>query len=79
MATKQATKETVEAVTYTLGQIKDLWSEYQSTYGWRVLRGGKWAFSLTAPDTSGGASKAEMLQVKNHYSFPKYLELKKNE
>jgi hypothetical protein len=64
---------------YTLDQIKALWDEYQTTYGWRVLRGGKLDFTLTAPDTSGGATRTDMVQVKQHYSFPKYLELKANE
>lgn len=60
---------------YTLPQIKDLWDEYQNAKAWRVLRGGKWKVYRTAPDTTDGATEARMVNLKDHVSFPKYLEV----
>jgi hypothetical protein len=55
-------------------QIKASWETYQKANCWRVLRGGKWTVSMGKPDTTGGATRVEMVKVKDHLSFPKYLE-----
>jgi hypothetical protein len=61
--------------TYTISQIKDLWNDYQTAKAWRVLRDGKWKVYKKAPDTTDGATSAEMIRIKDHVSFPKFLEV----
>jgi len=60
---------------YSLDQIKEYWEEYQTKKAWRVLRGGKWKVYLKAPNTTDGATKAEMINIKDKVSFPKFLEM----
>lgn len=60
---------------FTIGQIKDAWTEYQEKKAWRVLRDGKWKLYLKNPDTTDGTTRAEMVKLKDHMSFPKYLEV----
>lgn len=60
---------------FTMSQIKDLWEGYQGKKAWRVLRNGKWKLYTKNPDTTGGATRAEMVKLKDHMSFPKYLEV----
>ena len=60
---------------YTLPQIKERWEDYQKAKAWRVLRGGKWRVYKKAPDTTDGATRAEMIKLKDHISFPKFIEV----
>jgi hypothetical protein len=60
---------------YTKAQIKETWDEYQKAKAWRILREGKWKLYTKSPDTTNGATKATMVNVKDHISFPKYMEL----
>uniref|UniRef100_A0A6H1ZG78 Uncharacterized protein n=1 Tax=viral metagenome TaxID=1070528 RepID=A0A6H1ZG78_9ZZZZ len=57
---------------YTIGEIREKWSEYKLALGYRVLVDGRWAI-VKKLDTSG-ATRAEMIKVKDHVSFPEYLE-----
>ena len=59
---------------FTMDQIREKWAEYRAAQGWRVLRDGKWKLYMSKPDLTGGATRAEMIHIKNHLSFPKYLE-----
>ena len=60
---------------YTLPQIKERWEDYQKAKAWRVLRDGKWKVYLKHPNTTDGATKAEMILLKDKISFPKFLEM----
>ena len=59
---------------YNMTQIKELWQEYKEAKAWRVLRDGKWKLYKKAPDTTSGATRCEMINVKEHIEFPKYIE-----
>ena len=59
---------------FTISQIKERWEAYLSAKGWRVLKEGKWKLQFKSPDLTGGATKAEMVKIKDYMSFPKYLE-----
>ncbi len=59
---------------FTISQIKERWTEYQDKKCWRVLREGKWKLYLNRPNTTAGATRAEMVKIKDHMSFPKFLE-----
>lgn len=67
----------MEAV-YTISQIKELWDDYQAAKAWRVLRAGKWKIYRKAPDTTDGATRAEMVDLKNYIDFPKFIEIQDN-
>lgn len=60
---------------YTLGQIKDAWAEYSKTKALRTLVKGKW--KLQSLDKAGGhlnATKAAVVKLRDHISFPVFLE-----
>lgn len=64
---------------YTLSQIKEYWDAYRARKAWRMLKDGKWVLKLTAPALDGAAvTRAEMVKLRDHVSFPKYLETLKN-
>jgi len=63
-----------EFKTFTIDQIREQWGAYKEAYGYRVLREGKWKLYMKAPDLTGGVTKCEMVKIRNHMSFPKYLE-----
>lgn len=60
---------------YSLDQIKDAWKEYQEAKVLRVLIAGKWKLRpLTAAGGNIEATKAEVVKLRDHVSFPKFLE-----
>ncbi len=60
---------------YTLAQIKDAWTEYSKAKVLRTLVKGKW--KLSALKDAGGhidATKAAVVKLRDHVTFPVYLE-----
>jgi len=61
--------------TYTLDEIKIYWNEYWKKSGIRYLVGGKWRYDYSGKVVGLiDATKAEIVLLHNHISFPKYLE-----
>ena len=60
---------------FTLDQLKERWEDYKEAMAWRVLREGKWKVYTKRPETTDGATRCEMVKIKEHMSFPKYLEV----
>ncbi len=60
---------------YTLTQIKDAWAEYGKTKVLRTLVKGKW--KIQSLDKAAGhldATKAAVVNLRDHVTFPVYLE-----
>lgn len=60
---------------FTLEQIKGLWTKYKTSHMWRALSAGKWTYHFEAPDMSEGYTRIEMMPVAQNFSFPKFLEV----
>ena len=68
-------EDMAETVTYTLEEIKIYWNRYWKISGIRYLVKGKWKYDFT-----GGikkhidATRAEVALLRNHITFPTFLE-----
>ena len=62
---------------FTLEQIRERWGEYQEDRCWRILKDGEWTIHLNLTDVPVNAPiNVALGRVKDHMSFPEYLEAK---
>ena len=63
------------APSYTLEQIKIYWNTYWKTSGIRYLVKGKWKYDFSGKAIGSiDATRAEITSLRNHITFPKFLE-----
>ena len=60
---------------YTMPDIEAHWEIYRKAKGWRVLRNGKWTIYMDRPDTTDGATRVDMVNIRHFVDFPRFLKL----
>jgi hypothetical protein len=65
----------IKPIVFTIDDIKNAWSKYRKEKAWRVLRAGEWTLCFKTPVTGDGVVRAEMINLRQEMSFPKYLKM----
>ena len=62
-------------ICYTLKELKIYWNHYWHKSGFRYLTKGKWKYDFSGkPITNIDATRAEVTLLRNHITFPEFLE-----
>ena len=62
-------------IRYNLPELKVYWDRYWKTSGIRYLVGGVWNYDFTSkPKGLIDATRAEVALLRNHMTFPEFLE-----